>query len=226
MKIKDIKIGDVLRFGRYNWFKADKDGVFITVTDIGSFAYGESRRDGDRHLPATLLPDWLNSADETFDLSAYTANMFTYTYRTYRDRRSGFLYEFEPDEQAALVSDVMLPLTSEIWGDNRLPLFKKMGIRIRNDYQYHGYWLTQEVAGWAAPYVTDGGERRSMGTTGRARVRPIIHIDPNLTVFQADDVLTPYSRVPKKTYEIDFSTMNMETVTYTDEDFASLFGLA
>ena len=229
-----MKVGDVLKFGEYNWFKADNEGAFIAVCDIGQYAYGESMRDGDGYTAPTLLLSWLNSADETFDISQHVRNTTSWSWNTYRDHRSGFLYEFDPDEQMAVVGDVTIPSISDIWGDNRLPLFKKMGIRVKGPYgRYREYWLKHDTTDgeiqhwpWCPPVVGANGQQQNYGGTSPIRVRPMIHLDPDMTVIQTSRGLTPYSNQEKLVYEIDYSNIVVDTITYTEEDFASLFELA
>ncbi len=227
MKICDIKVGDILHFGKHDWFKADEFGAFIPVHSIGRYPYGYIYRENDETVYVSVLNEWLNSMAEEFDLTEHAALGYA-GMRAFRYHRSGFLGEFEPEELDALDGAVSMMRNIDVCGDNKLPLFNKMGVRIKNEYgRYESYWLERTTDIYGVPCVgRDGQVQRWLGCTSPIPVRPIIHIDQNLTVERCADVTTVYSRKPKKAYEINFNSDRVETMTYTEEDFASLFELA
>ena len=227
MRIRDIKVGDILCFGGHHWFKADATDAFIATVGIGAYPYGYTRRENDRTIYISVAHKWLNSYDEQFDPANY-ADLGSWSRAPFRSHPSGFLYEFEPEETEALTEEVRLPDISDVFGDNRLPLFKKMGVRMKDERGRHMvYWLNRpENDTWGTPCVARNGQvNRYYACANPLQLRPIIHINPDLTVVSHEDVQTPYFSKPKKAYEIDFSNAVIETITYTEEDFESLFGL-
>lgn len=227
MWICDIKVGDILHFGKYDWFKADEHGAFVSVNGIGRYPYGYRCRENDETVYVSVLNEWLNSTAEEFDLTEHHALGYSGV-RAFRQHRSGFLGEFESEELDALDGAVSMMRNIDVCGDNKLPLFGKMGIRIKNEYgRYEPYWLERTTDTYGVPCVGRDGQIQTVwGCASLIPVRLIIHIDQNLTVERCADVTTVYSRKPKKAYEINFNSDRIETMTYTEEDFASLFELA
>ena len=217
MKICDIKVGDILRFGKYDWFKADEFGAFIPVHSIGRYPYGYTRRENDETVYVYVLNEWLNSTAEEFDLTEHHALGYSGVH-AFRHHKSGFLCEFEPEELDALTGSVTLMHDIDIRGGNKLPLFNKMGVRIKNECgEYEPYWLERTTDTYSAPCVgRDGQIQIRYWSQFPVPVRPIIHIDQNLRVERCEDVTTVYSRKPKKAYDIDFNSDRVETLTYTE----------
>lgn len=229
MQIRDIRIGDILNFGGYDWFKADAEDTFISVNGIGNYPLGYSIYNAEiGYSYVDVLSGWLNSQEERFSVDGYE-RVDTYCVRQFVC--PGFLYGFEPEEQSALIEAVRLPTADDVHNEGtRLPLFNKMGIRLKN-IRYGGYmpyWLALPQDGRATNCIDRAGRvTRFYGSGSLLATRPIIRVNPEAVVAPHVDTITPFSQRPKRTYEIDFSFGLVDTLnTYTDEDFASLFALA
>ena len=226
MQIADIKIGDVLRFGLRDWFKAAEYGVFLSVASAGTMPFGVGDRNATDPRAQEIVVHWLNSRDEEFDPGLVEC-LGGYYGGAYRRYRNGYLYQgFTNEELATMVENVRLPYSSEVFGDNKFPLFKKVGVRIRNEWSYRPYWLGDNTGGSWRSIVAGNGTSGVAWATRLVDVRPVISLEPSTKVARAGETLTPYSSKPKRLFELDLNAEVFESAPYTEEDIASLFTLA
>jgi len=245
MKFKDVKVGEIIQFGQYRyrigiqqvfedrepnpllWFKADRDGTLVSVYVIENLPYyGDTETIG-HHSRFEVLAQFLNSDDPYDDISARCT---AYSARTAFRNVRGFLSDFETWEKDIIRGDVSIPSTSNIKGDDRMPLFKKMGIRPRGMWHSYGYqsaWLADPSPrhGQHTILQANGTIADYWGTTYSQGVRPVISIDPNLEVNAITPIHTKYFTAPVAAYTLcipEVSTPNL----YTTKDLCELFGLA
>ena len=247
MKVQDVKVGDIIQFGKYRysdspwnrspfeertpepilWFKADKEGTLVSVYSVDSLAYhGNDPRIGHDERQNVLLVGFLNSDNDTFDLkNVCGSNAAKAAYNGVR----GFLADFESWEKDVTDDAITLLSLADIRGDNRLPLFKKMGIRVRPRQNYwrrfSPYWLADSDERAQYQLLGNGNTYGVWYTTSRCGVRPKICIDPNLEVQEIDPIQTHYFSTARKAYIIREPEV-LESNSYTTEDLCELFGFA
>jgi len=175
-KIKDLKVGTRLQFGRYTcdpspnaagvpiiWLKASPNCDFISEYALDSLVFDARERGspindhkwyGNNTYELSNIYQFLNSED-----AVWFHNMHEYDvlHGDYANRR-GFLYAFEPYEIAAISGGVQLPEFNDIfnvYGSN-FALFKRKGIRphpsqdFRNRFWREGYEASSYVSYWTS----------------------------------------------------------------------------
>lgn len=147
IRVKDLKVGARLCFGRYNvfddltpatisWLKADKDCGFVSehVLDIIRFDAGEQSPSGRfRSNPDYYLSNifqWMNSDENRWFTKSHPMDEpptgdFGYV------NHYGFLHHFSDYEKLSIVSDVELLKIDDLIGPKKLPIFKRKGLRAR-----------------------------------------------------------------------------------------------
>lgn len=155
LKVKELKVGSRLCFGRYTSERTSPGGVYIswlkTDDDCGYIS---------EYVIDHLVFDARENGAHVFNSDYYMSNIYQFAnsdkpaglwwqkmheddtppdsahlgvYDAAYSNHDGFLRWFDSYERATLVSDIHLPDMNDIIGPNRLKLFKKRAIRARRN---------------------------------------------------------------------------------------------
>ena len=203
------------------WRKASRDCVFYSDSVLDYLVYDakeEEHRGGNPDFSLSNILRWMNSASvKWYKPSHPLDNPPNSLYMAFRSnpyvQRPGFLYDFDQDEIDALEvqsytamgeevhSLVRLPFLEELFGDGRLSLFRKGGVRghassdlatcrhspVHSVCEYIPYWMLQETT------IGDAVSVRCVWKNAciyritpydSCGFRPVIKVKPNTEVKQ------------------------------------------
>lgn len=203
--IADLRIGDVLEFGRYSvseamtperilWVKMTQNSDFITKYVIDVLMFDNAEANGTRYayygnpnFDVSNIAQFLNSElgpNEWF-VPKNEEDIGPSMGATWREQhgyitRSGFLRYFEDGERDAIDSMIRLPYLHEIFGDDeheRAKLFKRGGVRAHgsDDFLLHKQCTLYSEENWISYYTMDVNQRNEMYIETVSRTGGVYH---------------------------------------------------